>query len=173
MPRGATFAGVCAGAFIAAASSAQAGGQVTLFSQLEANDVVIVHYESRGCFRSESFELTFFGGESPMVVVREVGTKWRPATIPPTEDNTRPMTLTATDLRHLDQTLLFYRTLGTPSFCTTRDDIRLTQYRSRRLIAVESFHDGTCAGPTLAGFVSEVRWRIHLRQSAEYRAATR
>src|SRR5262249_5736338 len=116
------------------------------FSSLKASDTLKVRYTSTGCFHFCDYEFTFRRDATTTVSVVSVLRKWSerdPDDADKSREKLGQIQLNAADLAGLDELLRFYR--SKPSgFCTTRDNITISQVQDGKIIATERFQDNSC-----------------------------
>ena len=143
------------------------------FSALPSGDVIEVHVESNGCFHSTGYKFKFRGGETLSVSLWETGTDLTRPEIPPTAENTRPVTLTAHEAEELDAVMGRYQSIDSRKCIgTTTDWVSVVHTHAGKVVSIREFKDESCGPRFWLGFAHRVRGAIFQRQSAELRAAS-
>jgi hypothetical protein len=124
-----------------------ASERVATFSALPRGDKMVVHYTSTGCFHFSSYEFTYAPDGEGSFEVEELHMEWSKAKYAQVERSRNflgRVSLENGEAKKLDALIEFYRQ-NTDHSCTTVDSIRLSQIRNGRVVAEESFVDGSCA----------------------------
>lgn len=137
------------------------GDRVASLSRLPEGDLLVVHYESSGCFHSEGWRFLLRGGSTPSFAFKEVGSRWRGPDS--SLEYPTPTPLTKQQVGQIDGELEFWRSKHDGG-CTTTDTIDVAQLRAGAVLAREHFVDSTCSEGvfSLPGFA----WRIRFQHLA-------
>jgi hypothetical protein len=132
-----------------------------LFSELQPGDRIHVHFRSVGCYHNVAYTFDFERGARATVRIKSLGRAWSPVT--PDFETQIPhllgtLTLSARDLRGLDNLVQFYRT-HPDGFCSTAEDITIKypQYfedRPEPVIVTERYTDLSCDNFRLPGLTT-------------------